>query len=191
MATTLTEVQQFLNGMDLKYRVDPKTKALLLSFDMDHYICPDSHEKSLTVVITIEEDGEFIKVAAPLTFSLAEVEFPNEAREVCLGVCYRTKMLQCEYDDSDGEVRFVIEFPLEDALLTQKQLERCIYGIAIMIDRFTPVFDLAVTTGQIDWDLMTKNKPNTDLERMEMTDLLRAAGGAEGLREILRRREVK
>jgi hypothetical protein len=43
-------------------------------------------------------------------------------------------MLQWEYDPSDGEIRAIIEFPLEDSILTEKQFYRCLSGLIQIVD---------------------------------------------------------
>lgn len=43
-------------------------------------------------------------------------------------------MLQWEYDPSDGEIRAIIEFPLEDAEMTERQFNRCLHGLVQLVD---------------------------------------------------------
>jgi hypothetical protein len=51
-----------------------------------------------------------------------------------LSISWETKMLQWEYDPSDGEIRAIIEFPLEDSILTEKQFNRCLHGLIQLVD---------------------------------------------------------
>jgi hypothetical protein len=51
-------------------------------------------------------------------------------------VQWKTKLIQFEFDARDGEVRPVIEFPLEDAPLTSKQLLRCLSGMTELVDKY-------------------------------------------------------
>jgi hypothetical protein len=51
-----------------------------------------------------------------------------------LCISWETKMLQWEYDPNDGEIRAIIEFPLEDSSLTEKQFNRCLSGLIQIID---------------------------------------------------------
>ncbi|MGI9110157.1 MAG: hypothetical protein ACR2KA_09085 [Opitutales bacterium] len=44
-------------------------------------------------------------------------------------------MVQFEYDAQDGEIRAIVEFPLEDVQLTSRQLMRCIHGLVKVMDR--------------------------------------------------------
>jgi hypothetical protein len=52
-----------------------------------------------------------------------------------LQISLMSKMVQFEYDADDGEIRAIIEFPLEDAALTSRQLMRCIHGLVKVMDR--------------------------------------------------------
>jgi hypothetical protein len=51
-----------------------------------------------------------------------------------LAISWETKMLQWEYDPSDGEIRAIIEFPLEDSILTERQFHRCLSGLIQIVD---------------------------------------------------------
>jgi hypothetical protein len=60
---------------------------------------------------------------------------------------------QFEYDDSDGEVRPIIEWAVEDGTVTSKQLGRAIFGLVQIVDQFYPVLEQARTKGKIDMAL--------------------------------------
>jgi hypothetical protein len=84
---------------------------------------------------------------------------------------WQTKMAQFEYDESDGEVRIIIEFPLEDNKLTDRQLRRCIVALVGILDRFYPVLKTAIDTGIVDFG----DKPAAERE-----------GQIQALRRIIR-----
>ena len=67
-------------------------------------------------------------------------------------VSWKTKMIQFEYDDSDGEVRAIIEFPLEDAELTRRQLLRSVQALVQIVDKYHPVIYKALREGVIEFD---------------------------------------
>ena len=58
-------------------------------------------------------------------------------------------MVDFEYDYNDGEVRPTIDFPLEDAKLTSRQVHRCLTTIARVLDEFYEVIQYTIETGQI------------------------------------------
>ena len=43
-------------------------------------------------------------------------------------------MLRYEYDPTDGEIRASIELPLEDAILTERQFNRCLSALIQLVD---------------------------------------------------------
>ena len=61
-------------------------------------------------------------------------------------------MIQFEYDDSDGEIRAIIEFPLEDAELTRRQLLRAVQALVQIVDKYHPVIYKALREGVIEFD---------------------------------------
>lgn len=184
MATNLIEVQQFLNEDGLNYQVEQSSNSVLISFPMTDYTCPKTGSESLLIVVALDENGEYIQVFAPFCFSVEGVPFPEAAKSACLEFCYKTKLLQVEYDPEDGEIRMIIEFPLEDSNLTSRQLLRCVHSLKSLVDDFAPLFHQAASTGECDWTAVESATPGS-LDRMELADLVQAAGGVEGLRKLL------
>jgi len=69
--------------------------------------------------------------------------------QTLLTISWETKMVQWEYDPSDGEVRAMIEFPLEDAPLTERQFWRCVHGLVRIVDeKAFPRLQKTLLTGQ-------------------------------------------
>jgi hypothetical protein len=72
-----------------------------------------------------------------------------------LAISWETKMLQWEYDPSDGEIRAIIEFPLEDSILTERQFNRCLSGLIQIVDtiafpRLQEVMETGEDPGNLD-----------------------------------------
>jgi hypothetical protein len=77
----------------------------------------------------------------------------------CMVVQWHTRLVQFEYDETDGEIRPVVEFPLEDAKLTTKQLERCIRSLVFLVDEFYPTLKKALDEGVIELPEASKPAP--------------------------------
>jgi len=99
-------------------------------------------------------------------------------------------------DESDGEVRVVCDLPLEDGTVTSAQLSRMLTLVAWTVDQFDPVIRLAGTEGKVDFVELDarilqkspeprRRKSRSKRERRELADLIKAAGGVEGLRKLL------
>lgn len=149
MATSLPEIERILKEEDLRYtRMDEYVRT---SFSTDNYVDPDG-DKSIFLVLKPEESGEYFKLIAPNLYKLPGDSGNAAVFKALLMTCWKTKLVQYEYDDSDGEVRAIVEFPLEDAPLTRRQLMRCVHGIVQIVDEYHPVIAHALETGRIDFE---------------------------------------
>ena len=149
MATTITELSKFLYEQDLRFRTSEDGEALILSFQTTNYR-DRAGEQLLLLVIKLEENGEYIKIFAPQAFSVPAERAPIFL-QACAMVQWRTKLIQFEYDHNDGEVRPIIEFPLEDAPMTARQLMRCLQGIVQIVDEYFIVLDRSLKEGVIEF----------------------------------------
>ena len=64
---------------------------------------------------------------------------------------YQTKFGTWEYDPSDGDIRFAIEIPLEDAHMTQKQFRRIMSGVSTAL-KAQKKFKTIIKTGEVPED---------------------------------------
>jgi hypothetical protein len=136
MAATLQQISEFLTNREIKHKVVEEKNFILTGTRTDNYLDNDG-EKGISIIIKLEEKGEYLKVFAPSCYQYPP-DGPNRNAvfQACLMVSWMSKSIQFEYDVKDGEIRCVIEFPLEDALLTEKQLMRCIMTIVALVDDY-------------------------------------------------------
>ncbi len=151
MGSTLTEISNFLEEEELNYHYNEEEDVIITGFSTKNYVDGDG-DKHLGMVIKLEDNGEFLKIFTPSCYSV-----PNETNraalmQTLLMVSWRTRMIQFEYDDSAGEIRAIIEFPLEDAILTHKQFMRAVQGLVQIVDRYHPVMHKALTEGVIAFE---------------------------------------
>lgn len=141
MATSLTQIAGFLKNRDMKFSRED---------DRDMIIVPFRHDEldALLVVVKLEENGEFLKVFSPKLFMCKDSPHKAQLLQALLLTSWETKMLQWEYDPNDGEVRAMIEFPLEDALLTEKQFFRAFDGLIHLVHRFYPRLKKILDSGK-------------------------------------------
>ena len=150
MATNLEEICAFLENQKLHYHRSEPDNHILTGFETENY--ENKHnENILSIVIALEEDGEFIKIFSPNCYVCNDPKLRPSVLQTLLMVSWKTKMIQFEFNEADGEIRSMIEFPLEDALLTEKQLMRAIQGLVQIIDKFHTVISKALTEGIIDF----------------------------------------
>lgn len=128
MAATLEQIAQYLDNKGWKYRLDAEEARIYTGVQGDNV-------ENLLIVIELEEDGEFFAVYAPQVLSGVS-DHPHKAAilQTMLSISWETKMLQWEYDPVDGEIRAIIEFPLEDSSLTERQFNRCLTALIQIVD---------------------------------------------------------
>ncbi len=141
MAATLDQVSGFLAGRGLRYQREDARQMLFVPFRLEEI-------DRLVIVVKLEENGEFIKVLAPSLLTCPAGPHKLPLMETLLLISWETKMLQWEYDPTDGEVRAIIEFPLEDAPLTEAQFFRAFDGLAQMCRMFLPRLRQVAETGR-------------------------------------------
>ncbi len=142
MGITLDQIATYLVPRDLTYQIQPEKSRILVRLALN------SGEQPL-VVIQLDEEGRFFKLFAPEVLAGVK-EHPHKAAilQTMLSISWETKMLQWEYDPSDGEIRAIIEFPLEDSTLTAQQFNRCFDGlIEIVGDWALPRLHAVMETG--------------------------------------------
>jgi hypothetical protein len=148
MATSLSEIEQFLKEENLRYTL--LDEYIRTSFATDSYVDAEG-DKSIFVVIKPEESGEYFKLITPNLYSYLSGPHKAALFQALLSISWKTKLLQFEYDERDGEIRGIVEFPLEDANLTRRQLLRCINGMVQIIDEYHPIIMNAMRNGVIDF----------------------------------------
>ena len=177
MATTLQQVKGYLDEKGFKYSIDEKKQLIRTGFNMDHYVDSDG-DKSVRIVVRLYEDGEFIEVLAPNLYTYKDGPNALALLQACLIASWRTKMVQFEYDPSDGEIRATIEVPIEDSTMTSRQFHRILGGLLTFVDKFHPMLKEAMDTGKIV-------PPDDEDRRMtEVMEMLRRLG-PEGLKKVL------
>ncbi|MBW4683067.1 MAG: hypothetical protein KME19_23730 [Microcoleus vaginatus WJT46-NPBG5] len=143
MATTLEQIAVYLDERGWQYELDEKNTRIITGVYADHI-------ENFLIVIQLDEDGEFFKLFAPQVLSgIQDHPHKDAILQTMLCISWETKMLQWEYDPSDGEIRAIIEFPLEDAQLTERQFNRCLSGLIQIVDDVAmPRLKQVMETGQ-------------------------------------------
>jgi hypothetical protein len=127
MGTTLDQISTYLDQYGLTYQSQAEKSRILIQVGI-------AQDEKLLVVIQLDEEGRFFKLFAPEVLAGVQ-EHPHRAAilQTMLSISWETKMLQWEYDPSDGEIRAIIEFPLEDSTLTALQFHRCFSGLVEIV----------------------------------------------------------
>jgi hypothetical protein len=128
MGATLRQIATYLDNQGWKYHIDEEAYRILTGVQAENV-------DEFLIVVQLDENGEFFKVFAPQVISgVKDHPYKEAILQTMLCISWETKMLQWEYDPNDGEIRAIIEFPLEDSSLTEKQFNRCLSGLIQIID---------------------------------------------------------
>ena len=136
MATSYEIIKQYLK--DEGHSFISKEEYIETTISTDSYQNSDS-TKLLSIVIKLEEDGQIVKIIAPYIYRF---KFKSGSHlkvslfQALLEISWKTKFVQFEYDSNDGEIRGIVEFPIEDSQFTKKQLIRAIKSLSSVIDLY-------------------------------------------------------
>lgn len=175
MAMTIQEISDLLNEVNLKHHV--KDDKIICYWSCSKYKDSDG-DKSLGVIIKLDENGEFLETFVPNLYKYKDGPNLVFVLEACMYASWRTKMLQFEYDPSDGEIRACIEVPLEDGKLTAKQLKRILSGFPGIIDQYDDTIRTAIEQGKF------VPKESSDSGMSDLLSGLRDLG-PEGFKDLL------
>ncbi|WP_341526212.1 hypothetical protein WKK05_27185 [Nostoc sp. UHCC 0302] len=128
MGANLKQITKYLDNLGWDYRIDDEEDRIITGVEADNL-------EDFLIVVQLDEDGRFFRVFAPQVL-VGVQDHPHKGAilQTMLAISWETKMLQWEYDPSDGEIRAIIEFPLEDSILTEKQFHRCLSGLIQIVD---------------------------------------------------------
>jgi hypothetical protein len=88
-------------------------------------------------------------ITAPQAYKYKDGPHLTAVLQACLWVCFATYGIQYEYDYRDGEIRAVVEIPLEDAILTERQFFRILLTIPTVLDSHDSDIRSAMESGTL------------------------------------------
>jgi len=135
MSSNISAISTLLDSAGIKHQL--KDDVIRTGFSTDLYEDSDG-DKGVSIVLRLEEDGELLRVQAPMAYRMPK-DAPPETQAAVLRTInqlnWESKILQVEMDLEDGEIRFGADFPLEDGQPTEKQVTRLIRLISSLIDQ--------------------------------------------------------
>lgn len=163
MAMTIQEVEELVREIGLKF--GQEDGRIVLGCGTKAYT--NAHGRTMLFVrISLWEGGEYIRIEAPYAMKAAGPHVETFLK-ACMMAQWRTKLIQFEYDEKDGEIRPVVEFPLEDGKITSKQLGRCLLGLVSLMDGLYPTLERALDEGVIDFPEVKRSSRAREIEAIE------------------------
>ena len=135
MPSTLSELSTLLHSAGLKHGL--KEDYIRTGFSTDLYEDADG-DFGVHIILRIEENGELLRVQAPMAYRLPKDASPETQLAVLRTINqlhWESKIMHVEMDAEDGEIRLSIDFPIEDGTLTETQLVRMVRLIPSLIDQ--------------------------------------------------------
>lgn len=195
---TFAELVGRIAEIGCDFRASRGHSEVIVAVPTVHYVDPHDGERSLLLHVMLQEDGRMLRICVPEVYAMSAFGHRGAACEAMLGANWRVRVASYVLDDSDGEVRVVCDSPLEDGTLTSTQISRMLTLVAWTVDQFDPVIRKAGSDGTVDFreidEKVTKSgaaggpqrrKSRSKREKRELADLIKAAGGVEGLRKLL------
>jgi hypothetical protein len=188
MPITLPELAAHVKEIGWKHSIDEERQAVVLNFGTDNYKNLDG-DSSVVVGIECRCDGEYVQVLAPRAYELTSCRYKGATLAALAELSYRTRALQCEYDPTDGEVRYVSDAWVLDNTLTARQVGMLVRMVVECLEEFDPVIRLAMETGRIDFSVANPRQEQAEGAPEpipeELRKLVEQAGGVEALRKAL------
>ncbi len=134
MPSTISEISALLDSADIKHRM--KDGVIRTGFATDLYTDEDG-DHGVNIMIRLEEDGELLRIQTPMAYRMPKDASPETQAAVLRTINqlnWESKIIQVEMDLEDGEIRFGVDFPLEDGQPTEKQVVRMVRLIPSLID---------------------------------------------------------
>ena len=186
MAMTLSELGMLLTPEPMSFveekdKNDPEKNYYHRYHGTEVYIDNDG-DKSCFLIVDLCDKGEFVLIISPDLYNLKECATRAAVFEAVLAIGYDTKSVNFEYNAESGELRATVEFPIGENRLTASQIKSCLILLLGVIDSADPVIRHAMKTGLVDLERGEKNEVDSD--KKELNDLLKKAGGIEGLRKL-------
>lgn len=153
MATSLKELEALFDTIGWKYKSNPsssneKDGYLYSGFPTKTYVDADD-DNYVSIVFNVQENGELIKVVVPKLYSCINTQFRRAFFEVAIRNTFEKKLCFYDYDHRDGEIRMILDLPLEDAVVTEKQIRRIVKSLITLIDKNDESVRAAVTEGKL------------------------------------------
>lgn len=178
------------------FRASREHFEVVVAVPTQHYVDPHDGERSLLLHVMLQEEGKMLRICVPEVYAMSEFAHRGAMCEAMVAANWRVRVASYVMDESDGEVRVVCDLPLEDGAVTSTQLSRMLTLVAWTVDQFDPVLRTAGTEGKVDFTALDasilkqapdprRRKSRSKRERRELADLIKAAGGVEGLRKLL------
>lgn len=181
MPIPVEAIQSYLMRAGLKFAAndDGDNGQFVLSFKTRHYQNLLG-ENSLTLFITVAEGGKYLEIAAVSMYSAKKAKDIGKLSLFLLGENYKTKLLRWELDRTDNEVRATIEVAPVDGCITFDAFMRMLMLFPLVADGMHTAITKVMATAKLPTPIRIDKR---------LQELVRRAGGVQGLERLVRAHE--
>jgi hypothetical protein len=184
MALEIDQLIDYLTAEELHFSMTFPERDFVVRLPSHRYRSHVTDRNEITLIVRLDPKIPYVQIYAPSVLSIDGAAYPDAAVRACLEFGWRGRPVQTAMDDRDGELRMSIDIPVFDGTVTKEQVTASLYRLATRIDEFAPIFEQACSTGEIDWSRF--GEQDSELDAMELADMMERVGGVEGLRTLLR-----
>lgn len=172
MATTIERIRSIFEDADIRFDTEAGSGLLRTIWVRDG--------EQVTLLVVVLEDGGLVQLRAPLLVRMENDEHSSLVFRAMLQMAYEMRLVQFEYDPTDGEVSTCIDIALEDAELTAAQLLRCCTVLLDVSFHARERLTLIMETGE-DPELIPEPADSkvTSEDMVELAKLMGGRGGGE------------
>ena len=156
MAVEISQIVEHLQNAGIHHELHEVTKEPVIFFQTNNYVNVQG-TNVLMVVIQVTERGEYLKFFAPSAYYIPEDETAYAVLKTFAIIAWRVKLVDFEVDPTDGEVRPTIDFPVEDAKVTQEQVVRCCKTLSRVVDLMDKYIRHAILYQTVHFALLQDN----------------------------------
>jgi len=111
------------------------------------------------VILYLLSSGKHIQIFSPSCFDVPEEpEREGLFFKACTILNWKSSMCKYKYEHMHGFLEAVVDYPIDDSIMTQKQLITCINELIYMLNLSYPLFDKIAKEGVMDLDLIDEKK---------------------------------
>lgn len=149
MAVQLNKISEWLKKSGIQLLKDDNEVIAFIA---------GSRENRMSYFIRARDGGKIFNMQMQLlddsldTMNVKDHRYLNVLLPQLLSYNYETKFGTWEFDPSDGDIRLAVEIPLEDAVMTEKQLERIMSMMLGTSEEYVTKIKSILATGEVPLD---------------------------------------
>jgi len=175
------QLAALFDELEVKY-IDRGDDCLGITIATDNYVDHADGLKSLLIVAHVDTERKIVRLSAVNCIDLTSCDHREKVSQLLLWMNFQSDLPRFELDLTDYEVRCAVSTSYGESFVDAGQLDKMLSSLIRAVDANWEIVEEALKTGKLPDALYEKH------QRLELADLIRAAGGVEGLREILSER---